>query len=271
MAALAPARAADTIAATRLHVGDASRPPDLSKVRAFVDRVAPAVDRVAIAVGVPGVEERTLEALGELAAGVRAACAGAAAPVDVVPVEPWGNFLPALNALTAHAARRGYGFILFASVEAAADPATARRLRAELDGADALVAGAALPGHDFSPGERPLTGVTTPWNTLALWRVPSLALLGFPLVGEGLHAGAAGGVEEVSAIHALAKVHPAKARALLVALPGVAWATDFDDEKRAAWHAKKMASKESRPAAHLALLAAEAGPPTTVLHVVASP
>ena len=131
--------------------------------------------------------------------------------------------------------------------------------------------GAALPGHDFAPGERPLTGVTTPWNTLALWRVPSLALLGFPLVGEGLHAGAAGGVEEVSAIHALAKVHPAKARALLVALPGVAWATDFDDEKRAAWHAKKMASKESRPAAHLALLAAEAGPPTTVLHVVASP
>ena len=34
-----------------------------------------------------------------------------------------------------------YGFILFASVEAAADPATARRLRAELDRADALVAG----------------------------------------------------------------------------------------------------------------------------------
>ncbi|KAH8097309.1 hypothetical protein JL720_197 [Aureococcus anophagefferens] len=184
MAALAPARAADTIAATRLHVGDASRRPTCPR------------------------PPRTRR-------------------------------------------RRG------ASARSSTEPTRSSR--------------APLPGHDFSPGERPLTGVTTPWNTLALWRVPSLALLGFPLVGEGLHAGAAGGVEEVSAIHALAKVHPAKARALLVAVPGVAWATDFDDEKSAAWHAKKMASKEARPAAHLALLAAEAGPPTTVLHVVASP
>ena len=258
----------DTIAATRLHVGDASKPPDLRKIRAFVDRVAPAVDRVAVAVGVPGVEAAAaLGALGALAAGVREACGGAAVAVDVVPVEPWGGFVPALNALTAHAARSGYAYVLFASVEANATPEAVACLREELDAADAFVAGAALPGHAFQVGDRALSGVTAPWNTLALWRVPRLALLGFPLVGEGLHPGADGGVEEVSAIHALARLQPDKATALLVAVPGVSWETDFDDPKRAEWHAKKMASKESRPAKHLALLGAPGAPPAVVRHV----
>ncbi len=30
-----------------------------------------------------------------------------------------------------------------------------------------------------------LTGRTVPWNTFAVWRVRELALLGFPLVGDG--------------------------------------------------------------------------------------
>lgn len=46
-------------------------------------------------------------------------------------------------------------------------------------GPDDLVVGAALAGHAFEGGETvELTGVTTPWNTLALWDVSKLAKLG---------------------------------------------------------------------------------------------
>lgn len=42
-----------------------------------------------------------------------------------------------------------------------------------------LVVGGALTGHAFQGGETvQLTGVTTPWNTLALWDVPKLSKLG---------------------------------------------------------------------------------------------
>lgn len=42
-----------------------------------------------------------------------------------------------------------------------------------------LVVGAALAGHAFDGGAIvELTGVTTPWNTLALWDVAKIAKLG---------------------------------------------------------------------------------------------
>lgn len=51
-------------------------------------------------------------------------------------------------------------------------------MKARMEAAD-LVVGAALTGHDFREGEAvELTGVTTPWNTLALWDVAKLARLG---------------------------------------------------------------------------------------------
>lgn len=52
-------------------------------------------------------------------------------------------------------------------------------------GPEDLVVGAALTGHAFRGGETvELTGVTTPWNTLALWDVAKLAKLG--CVGWGM-------------------------------------------------------------------------------------
>lgn len=42
-----------------------------------------------------------------------------------------------------------------------------------------LVVGAALTGHVFKEGEAvELTGVTTPWNTLAIWDAVKLAKVG---------------------------------------------------------------------------------------------
>ena len=36
---------------------------------------------------------------------------------------------------------------------------------------------------------QPLTGVTCPWNTAAIWRVEWLKRTGFPSIGDGFNAG----------------------------------------------------------------------------------
>ena len=163
---------ATTCACTRIHIGEASRPPDVNALRAFVDRVAPHVDRVAIAVGAPGIEDTTerLRQLSDLVARCEAATRDAETIVDIIPVDPWGAFTPALNALAAHASKQGCGLALFASVETTFSSETVAALREQLVKHDALVVGAALPGHDFRAGRRDLGGRTAPWNTLALWR-----------------------------------------------------------------------------------------------------
>lgn len=101
-----------------------------------------------------------------------------------------------------------------------------------------------------------LRGRTCPWNTLAIWRVSSLSLIGFPLVGNGA-AGVEGGVEEVSAWALLHMLNPLW-KAYLVSFTstgGVSWSTGFEgDAERAAWQSKKMGSKDSRPAEHLRML-----------------
>mmetsp|Transcript_6046 Transcript_6046/g.18982 ORF Transcript_6046/g.18982 Transcript_6046/m.18982 type:complete len:282 (+) Transcript_6046:36-881(+) len=241
--------------ATRLHVGDMAKAPDVSKTAAFVEAAEKCATKVVVAVGVPGVpEEDALSALAALAAQVRSAAPSA----EVVPVHPWGNFVPALNALVARAADCDY--LLFASVEAKPTPEAVATLVGVLEAhEDALVCGAALAGHAFQTGDRNLTGTTTPWNTFALWRVRPLAVVGFPLVADGLFCPEGGGVEEVAAIECLRRVQDTAApRAFLAKLPGgfPHWETSsfLDDPKRKAWHDRKMTSKASRAAAHLALL-----------------
>mmetsp|Transcript_808 Transcript_808/g.2159 ORF Transcript_808/g.2159 Transcript_808/m.2159 type:complete len:266 (-) Transcript_808:26-823(-) len=260
---------ATTCACTRIHIGEASRPPDVNALRAFVDRVAPHVDRVAIAVGAPGIGDAAerLRQLSDLVARCQAATRDAETIVDVIPVDLWGAFTPALNALAAHASKQGCGLALFASVETTFSSETVAALREQLVTHDALVVGAALPGHDFQAGRRPLGGRTVPWNTLALWRLDRLCLVGFPLVADGVHAGVAAGVEEVATIRAAHALDPSRATAVLLAAPGVEWATSFDDPARADWHARKMSSKEARPAVHLELMGGTKG--ATVLHVSA--
>ena len=141
-----------------------------------------------------------------------------------------------------------------------------------------LVVGAALQGHQHhnttddnggAGSEVELTGRTTPWNTLALWNLPKLALTGFLLVSEGLHTDLNGneveaGVEEVCTIATLQKILPSNtAQAKLLSTPGVQWGQDFgDDEGRKEWHERKMMSKVTRAKRQLELMALKG----TVLH-----
>ena len=195
---------------------------------------------------------------------------------DVVPVAPWGRFVPALNALVSWAATApvpdgGASRIMFASAETSVTPSSVQILLDHVDDDHTLVAGCALPGHDYREGggEVPLTGRTTPWNTCAVWNLRKLATTGFPLVAEGLHAQedgtpGPGGVEEASTIAILQRTLPrGTAVAKLVKVPGVKWEVDWDDEERRRWHESKMRSKVERAAVHLKTLGLEG----TVLHV----
>ncbi|MBP8960639.1 hypothetical protein KBG31_00225 [Patescibacteria group bacterium] len=118
---------------------------------------------------------------------------------------------------------------------------------------DGLVVGAALPGHDYSPGwQGEASGTQIPWNTFALWEWKKMSCLGFPLVGDAPWNPELAGVEEATAIAVAQKIWGKEgAQAILTQVPGVVWQTQWDDPSREAAHEKKMASKRSRPAAQL--------------------
>jgi hypothetical protein len=214
---------------------------------------------------------------------------GVVVPIRVLPMTPWGRFVPALNAIAAHCADAGVRHLLVASAEVQLVRGAMDVLVSRLDdddndvGGETLVVGAALRGHDYRGGgcgggaaavvgaEVELTGCTAPWNTCALWVVPKLALMGFLLVSEGLHPEesnddggggtgtlhSAAGVEEVLTIAVMQRIlSPRRARAKLVALPRmVSWEEDFgNDAGRKEWHKRKMESKFARARRQLDLL-----------------
>lgn len=271
----AAAGARKTLVATRIHAKHQKAVPSLEPLRAFLTRALELGDAVAVAVGADG---KHGEALVVGVRHVRASFpAEDQARIEVIPVTPWGSFVPGLHALVGHACRMDFDALLLASVEVVVDAAAVGVLQRALSLESDLVAGAALPGHEFEPGLRPLTGRTTPWNTLALWNVQLLAQTGFPGVAEGwvygTGEGGAGrkaiapGVEEASAIALLQALKPGAARAKLVRVPGVAWSTTFSDPERRAWHERKMQSKLERAAQHLGVLGVGGA---TVEHLVAT-
>ena len=212
-----------------------------------------------------------------------AAAAAAATKIHLVPVQPWNHFTPALNALVQFAQQQEATSLLFCSAETNAPAETTiPLLLSHLQKGDTLVVGAVLPGHEFhSAAEKatctttaaaarpteigatnspptsftvvPLTGRTCPWNTLALWNVPLLSRTGFPLVAD---TPGIAGIEEVATVALQQQMWGGRtrARAKLIPVPGVTWATDFTDPSRQAWHQQKMESKNTRAAAQLQLL-----------------
>ena len=209
--------------------------------------------------------------------------------IHVVPVQPWGRFVPALNALVTHAASDWHASrIMFVSAETTTVGVNAvARLLQEGMSESVLVVGARLAGHDHAvrAGQSQtvaLNGRTTPWNTLAVWNLPKLSLTGFQLISDGLASDLAppppsagetplmnmGGVEETVTIALLQKVlGPSHAVAKLIAVPDVTWNEKFDDPARQEWHDQKMASKLSRAQRQMDLL----GLSGKVLHMSLDP
>jgi hypothetical protein len=281
------------VIATRIHLGEASRLPDHfeGQVRQFCQMVQDIASNFQPSITVQGVvavdaARKPANQGGEsidLVAEVQRGCSVSLedpAMVQVLPVQPWGKFVPALNACVSYAARlvqqaaASKGILLFVSLETIAVPASVQILLSHLNYDDTLVCGAVLPGHEYhgpsksdttansvplEPTAVTLNGLTSPWNTLALWNVSKLSLTGFLAVSEGLHDDPTiAGIEEVAVIATLQKLFPPQEmKAKLIALSSsVQWdiASFAQDPARQAWHATKMQSKRSRAAQQLVLL-----------------
>ncbi len=71
------------------------------------------------------------------------------------------------------------------SFEFTIEKSTVQQIVKILKSRNALVVGPVLEGHDFQPGWNDIRGRTTPWNTFAIWQTKKLAVIGFPLIGDG--------------------------------------------------------------------------------------
>ena len=100
-----------------------------------------------------------------------------------LPVTPWGDVTTALNSMLIRAscAKFRQEFILFQSLEIISSAHHIQEMFRHMQ-SDTLVVGAALEGHQFMAkqgdheAEVEIGGLTSPWNTCALWHRPSLAL-----------------------------------------------------------------------------------------------
>jgi hypothetical protein len=279
----------DLVVGTRLHLGNATVPPPdkfwSDKLESFgrfcadcggsgesgaTAAAAQGVVAVDGADKIPGYS--LVETIRRLVASSSMA---STASLEVLPVCPWGRFVPALNALVLHAASAHRAKrILFVSAETTAPKSSIDALLSEMkkeDGSDdesVLVAGARLAGHDYRAAQAdtaslvvPLNGRTSPWNTLAVWNLKKLAITGFQLVSDALITDDDknrepwyAGIEEVVAIALLQTLLGRdQARAKLVHVPGITWDQTFDDPERKKWHEYKMESKATRAAHQLEL------------------
>lgn len=263
------------ILATRLHLGKQSTPPPPDKVNDIIhtflenSRSINAFKSVIAVDSEPKIEGYDYPSVIEEILIRKRQQTFHDVDCSVLRVTPWGSFVPALNALTSWACKNrdkdGSWVIVFISAEMSLGGSSCPELIQHMNVEDTLVVGAALPGHDYrgseSENEVELNGRTCPWNTLAMWNLEKLALIGFPLVGDGLHrfqdgTTAPGGIEEFATVllHQRMDLQNTSTKAKLVQVSGIEWDQTFEDEDRRKWHEEKMNSKNTRAEVHRTLL-----------------
>lgn len=270
----------DFAIATRIHVGQSTHLPNIDNLKDTLITFAHLAREVGASLAIVAVDATPKFTDYDFVATVKDICCriekdyegnvllseGVMPRIAVIPVTPWGKFVPALNAIVTYCADMFIPRLLMISVEVKLTLAAMEALQSNMndseEGCETLVVGATLNGHEHhaldalastsstipqptmisTPNrvikEVKLTGRTTPWNTCALWDVQKLALTGFLLVSEGLHFNPSndndgsgsrleGGVEEVVTIATLQRIlGPKKACAKLVHIPSISWETD---------------------------------------------
>ncbi|KAJ7877027.1 hypothetical protein B0H13DRAFT_2054510 [Mycena leptocephala] len=179
----------------------------------------------------------------------------------LLPVEPW-NFTVPLNAAVITAQKEGSATkIVFISVEVTVIVEELDRMLGLWE-TDFLVIGKALDPHTFELGEKnrelevQLTGLTSPWNTFAIWDLGKLAKTGFLSISDTNTAPGQSAIEEVPTISLHQLLFPSSSRAVLVKFPSEGgWDTKWEDPGRGAWQKSKMASKNTSAFSHLSALA----------------
>jgi hypothetical protein len=175
-------------------------------------------------------------------------------------IDPWISFTQPLNMLVEKALSLGAKELLFQSIEVEISLKDIEKLESHLTN-DTLVVGAKLDEQHGSDEniQLPLNGWTTPWNTLALWNIQKLGLIGFLSISSGNHEGIPGGVEEVVTISMLQSLKQNEMKAKVINLQSVVWNTTWDCDERAKYHKEKMQSKEARSIIQLETLGIKAG------------
>jgi hypothetical protein len=216
------------------------------KVVTFVKRAATLGDMVMVAVNSAEDKSGAEGALRKLALPNL--------PIEVIPVMPWG-FTAAMNALVFAADVAQQDFLLSHSVEIEMTKAMVDEMMKSME-PDTLCVGARLSGHDFCPNKTfKGNGKTIPWNTCCIWRVETLATLGFPLVGDASFDRSQAGVEEFTLFALAQHLYPGKTKVKLVEISSIEWKTEFaNDSARRQAHERKMRLKVQRPRIQLGLL-----------------
>ena len=278
------------VIATRLHLGRASSPPSDGTIKKVISNLKTIADdrrlieeyeiEVVIAVdATPKIEhydyvQSVRNALDSFVVNINSKNNNTGSNINnnndksnihILPVTPWGKFVQALNSLVLYSnTQLKADLIMFISAEVNLSSSTVSTLcQHVIENEHVIVAGAALNGHQYhaavSTGserqrqrEVPLTGRTTPWNTLCVWDLDKLSLTGFSTVSD---LGTSAGVEECVAIALLQKLFP-KSEARLVKVDDIEWNEKSlqEDEERYKWHQEKMNSKLERAGRQLELL-----------------
>ncbi len=221
------------IVGTRIHTNGASTLPDLSQFTHWCQSVLRYADQILVAT-----DDHLFRAISQLSTSFM--------QVRVLQVSPWRGFSTPLNALVAEAVHLGGHTLLLQSFEVFVEQQSVDLMHTHL-GRDTLVVGARLtPDHGGSPGVKPIDGLTTPWNTLALWNLDKLHNTGFLEVSSELPNGTAVGMEEVPTISLLQHQSPENAKAKIVTLPEVKWNVTWNDDQRSRYHHQKMITKRER-------------------------
>jgi len=188
--------------------------------------------------------------------------------VELLPVQPWNFTLP-LNASVIYAHMLGASKIVFISLEITISTDELSQILS-LWSKETLVIGKTLNPHKFKGNGKymhgqatttehyvELTGLTSPWNTFAIWDLVKLAKTGFLAVSDTNVEPGQSAIEEVPTIALHQRLFPNDSGAVLVRLPdsnAVGWDTNWNDPQRAVWQKSKLASKDLSAASHLQLL-----------------
>lgn len=97
--------------------------------------------------------------------------------------------------------------------------------------------------HGGDAGIKPIDGMTSPWNNLALWNLSKLNITGFLGVSSGLLKNVPGGMEEVTTISLLQQLYPNEAQAKLIGVPQLKWVNSCKDIEYHKHHEQKVSTK----------------------------
>ena len=179
--------------------------------------------------------------------------------IEAFPVQPWGQNVPALNAIVFKAARESFTHLCFISTKVVIDHSLLLSMLGLFD-SETLVVGAVVGGHDFKSQEDGLptsvegTGRTVPYNTCIVWDVRRLSRTSFHWVSEMPYNKELAGLEEFATIIEQQQRFSKGTEAKLVNLGPIETQTEHWDKDRADRHQKIILEKERKANAQIELL-----------------